>query len=156
MSVEYIWAPSGLGNCPFWGGGSVVVDSLLIVTPIVGFCNFSTFCCALLCVHSSFAIIMMGMRELFALLSLSSWCLVIVVWLYLTVPWVCLQLVISVFPDHIHLLLIMFLMSTDTYHNNEPVHEISNNVVCATSKGSDQPAHTRSLIRAFPSRLSIL
>ena len=24
----------------------------------------------------------------------------------------------------------------------EPVHEISNNVVCATSKASDQPAHT--------------
>ena len=38
---------------------------------------------------------------------------------------------------------------------NEPVHEISNNVVCATSKASDQPAHTRSLIRAFASRLSI-
>ena len=38
----------------------------------------------------------------------------------------------------------------------EPQHEISNNVVCATSKGSDQPAHTRSLIRAFASRLSIL
>ena len=38
----------------------------------------------------------------------------------------------------------------------EPVHEISNNVVCATSKASDQPAHTRSLIRAFASRLSIL
>ena len=35
---------------------------------------------------------------------------------------------------------------------NEPRHEISNNVVCATSKASDQPAHTRSLIRAFPSR----
>ena len=32
----------------------------------------------------------------------------------------------------------------------------SNNVVCATSKVSDQPAHTRSLIRAFASRLSIL
>ena len=31
----------------------------------------------------------------------------------------------------------------------EPVHEISNNVVCATSKASDQPAHTRSRIRAF-------
>ena len=31
----------------------------------------------------------------------------------------------------------------------EPRHEISNNVVYATSKGSDQPAHTRSLIRAF-------
>ena len=26
----------------------------------------------------------------------------------------------------------------------EPVHEISNNVVCATSKASDQPAHTQS------------
>ena len=38
----------------------------------------------------------------------------------------------------------------------EPVHEISNNVVCATSKASDQSAHTRSLIRAFASRLSIL
>ena len=38
----------------------------------------------------------------------------------------------------------------------EPVHEIFNNVVCATSKGSDQPAQTRSLIRAFANRLSIL
>ena len=38
----------------------------------------------------------------------------------------------------------------------EPVHEISNNVVYATSKASDQPAHTCSLIRAFASRLSIL
>ena len=38
----------------------------------------------------------------------------------------------------------------------ERVHEISNNVVCATSQASDQPAHMRSLIRAFASRLSIL
>ena len=38
----------------------------------------------------------------------------------------------------------------------EPVHEISNNVVCATSKASDQPAHTRSLIRVFASPSSIL
>ena len=38
----------------------------------------------------------------------------------------------------------------------EPVHEISNNVICATSKASNQPAQTRSLIRAFASRLSIL
>ena len=29
-------------------------------------------------------------------------------------------------------------------------------MVCATSKGSEQPAHTRSLIRAFASRLNIL
>ena len=34
----------------------------------------------------------------------------------------------------------------------EPRHEISNNVVYATSKASDQPANTRSLIRAFASR----
>ena len=37
-----------------------------------------------------------------------------------------------------------------------PVHEISNNLVCATSKASDQPVHTRSLIRSFANRLSIL
>ena len=41
-------------------------------------------------------------------------------------------------------------------HVYQPVREISNNVVCATSKASDQPAHTRSLIRAFARRLSIL
>ena len=28
----------------------------------------------------------------------------IVVWLFLTMPWVCLQFVIVVFPDHTHLL----------------------------------------------------
>ena len=39
---------------------------------------------------------------------------------------------------------------------HEPVHEISNNVVCATRKTSDQPAHMGSLIRAFASHLSIL
>ena len=39
---------------------------------------------------------------------------------------------------------------------HEPRHGISNHVGCATSKGSDQPAHTRSLIRAFASRLNIL
>ena len=62
------------------------------------------FCCWLLYVPSSIAIILMGKRKLVALLSLSSWCLVIVVWLFLTVPWVCLQFVIVVFPDHTHLL----------------------------------------------------
>ena len=38
----------------------------------------------------------------------------------------------------------------------EQQHDISNNVVCATSKGSVQPAHTRSLIRTFDCRLNIL
>ena len=42
------------------------------------------------------------------------------------------------------------------FMQTEPRHEISNNVVCATSKASDQPAHMRSLIRAFASRLNII
>ena len=37
-------------------------------------------------VRSRFAIILMGKRELFALLSLSTWCLMMVVWLFLVVP----------------------------------------------------------------------
>ena len=60
------------------------------------------FCCTLRYVHFSFAIILMGKREKVALLSLSFWCLVIVVWHFLLVPWVCLQFVIVVFPDHTH------------------------------------------------------
>ena len=50
----------GLDCCPFKGSGSVVVDLLFIVTPIVGVCNCSMFCCTLLYVQSSFAIILMG------------------------------------------------------------------------------------------------
>ena len=61
-------------------------------------------CYAFLYVHSGFAIILIGKRWLVALLSLSSWCLVIVVLLFLTVAWVCLQLVNVIFPDHTHLL----------------------------------------------------
>ena len=38
----------------------------------------------------------------------------------------------------------------------EPQHEISNDMVCGTSKASDQPAHLHSLIRAFSRRLNIL
>ena len=63
----------------------------------MGFCNCSVFCCALLCAHSSFAIISMGKIELVALLCLSSWCLVMAELLFLTVPEVCLQFVIVVF-----------------------------------------------------------
>ena len=51
----------------------------------------------------------MGKRELIALLNLSSWCLVMVERLFLTVPRGCLQFVIVVFPDHTHLLFFMFL-----------------------------------------------
>ena len=69
----------------------------------MGVCNCSMFCCTLLYVPYSFAIILMGKRELVALLSLSSWCLVMVERLFLAVPQGCLQLVIVVFPDHTHL-----------------------------------------------------
>ena len=62
------------------------------------------FCCMLLYVHSSIAIILMGKRELIALLNLSSWCLVMVKRLFLAVPRGSLQFVIVVFPDHTHLL----------------------------------------------------
>ena len=82
----------------------VVVDFLFIVTPIVGVCNCSMFYCTLLYVHSSIAIILMGKRELIALLHLSSWCLVMVERLFLAVQRGCLQFVIVVFPDHTHLL----------------------------------------------------
>ena len=70
----------------------------------MGVCNCSMFCCTLLYVHFSIAIILMGKRELIALLNLSSWCLVMVERLFLTVPLGCLQFVIVVFPDHTHLL----------------------------------------------------
>ena len=62
------------------------------------------FCCTLLCVHSSVAVILVGKRELIALLSLSSWCLVVVERLFLALPQGCLQFLIVVFPDHTHLL----------------------------------------------------
>ena len=52
-------------------------------------------------------------------------------------------------PDHDYTIFVLL-------KELEPWHGISNNVVCATSKASDQPAHTRSLIRAFASRLNIL
>ena len=74
----------------------------------MGVCNCSMFCCTLLYVHSSIAIILMGKRELIALLNLSSWCLVMVERLFLTVPRGCLQFVIVVFPDHTHLLFLVY------------------------------------------------
>ena len=80
------------------------IVSSKIYDKLVGVCNCSMFCCALLYVHSSIAIILMGKRELVALLNLSSWCLVVVGRLFLAVPRGCLQFVIVVFPDHTHLL----------------------------------------------------
>ena len=47
-------------------------------------------------------------------------------------------------------------MVTEESSIYEPRHEISNNVVVAISKASDQPAPRRSLIRAFAGRLIVL
>ena len=85
----------------------IVADFLFIVTPIVGVCNCSTFDRTLLYVNSSIATILMGKRELVVLLNLSSWCLVMVEWLFLAVPWGCLRFVIVVFPDNTHLLFLL-------------------------------------------------
>ena len=76
----------------------------------MGVCNCSMYCCTLLYVHSSIAIILMGKRELIALLNLSSWCLVMVERLFLAVPRGCLQFVIVVLPDLTHLLFLANLM----------------------------------------------
>ena len=77
-------------------------------------CNCSMFCCTLLYVPSSFAIILNRKRDLVALLGLSSWCLVVVVWLFLAVPWVCLPFVIVVFTDHTHFFLHTFCLSVNS------------------------------------------
>ena len=92
----------------------------------MGVCNCSMFCSALLYVHSSIAIILMGKRELVALLNLSSWCLVVVGRLFLAVPRGCLQFVIVVFPDHTHLLFlnlshVIAIDSWSIYMYSEPV-----------------------------------
>ena len=50
------------------------------------------------------------------LLSLSSWCLVNVVWLFLTVPWVCLKFVIVAFPDNTLLLFMLYLLGVRARH----------------------------------------
>ena len=57
----------------------------------------------------------MGKRELVALLDLSSWCLVMVEQLFLTVPQGCLRFVIVVFPDHTYLLFFIGYMPCLTH-----------------------------------------
>ena len=91
-----------------------VIDFLFIATPIVGVCNCSMFCSTLVYVHSSIAIILMGKRELVTLFNWSSWCLVMVEWLFLVVPWRCLRFVIVVFPDHTHCFR-LYLLEPKTY-----------------------------------------
>ena len=76
---------------------------------------FYVLCCALLCVQSNFEIILMGKRELVALLCLCSLCLVIVVWLSFTMSWICLRFVIVVFPVYTHLLFLEYVLYLNLY-----------------------------------------
>ena len=81
------------------------------------------FYCTLLYVHFSNAIILKGKRELVALLNLSSWCHVMVEWLFLAVPCGCLRFVIVVFPDNTHSL---FLASRPKWYHKRVVSYICN------------------------------
>ena len=96
--------PIGVGCCTFYGGGSAVFDSLLFDAPIVGFCNCSIifFVVSYYVTNTSFATTLIGKRELFALLCLSSGCLLIAVWLFLPVPRICLLFVLMVVSDITH------------------------------------------------------
>ena len=85
----------------------------------MGVCNCSMLCCTLLYVHSSITIILMGKRELVALLNLSSLCLVMVERLFLTVQQGCLRFVIVVFPYHTHLLFLRMLLTNDLLKSNK-------------------------------------
>ena len=80
------------------------------------------FCCTLLYVHSSIAIILMGKRDLVTLLKLSSWRLLMVEWLFLVVPWGNLRFVIVVFPDH-------------THYFGQPFCSVERNYLCNTDRG---------------------
>ena len=105
----------------------------------MGICNCSMFSCALLCLHASFAFISMEMRDLVVLLYLSSWCFVIAVWLFSTMPWVCLQFVIVVFPVYTHLLLLLVrdsLESVCCVIEQDIVPSLSNSTTQEYSKSS--------------------
>ena len=91
----------------------------------MGVCNCSMFCCTLLYVHSSFAIILMGKRDLVVLLSLSSWCLLMVVWLFLAVSWVCLWFVIVAFPDQTHLLVLLKIINRDVKNQDKEIYHMT-------------------------------
>ena len=84
----------------------LLIYCLMYFPLFVGVLCLSLFCYALLSVHSSFAIILKKKRKLVALLFLSYRCIITinVLWLFLTMPWVGLQYVIVVFPDHTHLI----------------------------------------------------
>ena len=73
-------------------------------------------------VRSGFGVALVGRGEgWFICLVLSSWCLVVVVLLFLAVSLVCLRLVIVVFPYHTHLLFLVILYLIVSIHDLCPV-----------------------------------
>ena len=84
----------------------------------MGVLCFSLFCYALLCVHSSFAIILKRKRKLVALLLLSYRCIFTkgVLGRFLAVPWVGLQCVIVSFFRLYSLTLILNLSTLKFQH----------------------------------------
>ena len=84
---------------------AVVLLLLIFCLLLLQFCeSVIVLCFAVRYFSPCIAIILMGKRELVALLNLSSWCLVMVEWLFLAVLLGCLWLVIVVCPAHTHLL----------------------------------------------------
>ena len=100
------------------------------------------FCCKLLYVRSSIAIILMGKRELVALLNLSSWCLVMVERLFLAVPWGCLRFVIVVFPDHTHFLF-LYSKIVSEYDQEIPQSQTADNPVAPRGRATQPARDTR-------------
>ena len=83
----------------------LLIYCLMYFLLFVGVLCLSLFCYALLCVHSSFGIILKKKRKLVVLLLLSYRCIITINVLrhFFTVPWVGLQCVLVVFPGHTHL-----------------------------------------------------
>ena len=75
----------------------------------------SLFCYALLCVHSSYAIILERKRKLaaFAIIVLQMYCYCKYLWLFLIVPWLGLQYMIVVY---FLIILTNFCVSVSCYH----------------------------------------
>ena len=99
-------------------------------------------------VHSSIAIILIGKRELVALLNLSSWYLLMVECLFLAVPWGCLWFVFVVFPDQTHLLFCVLLLClplfSTVFHpiliilaSNDGMHERSEDIEIRPDQTTD-------------------
>ena len=65
----------------------------------------------------------MRKRELVDLLNPSSWCLMVVEWLFLAVPWGCLRFVIVVFPDQTHLLFWRVNDGHEIHHSRKSIFQ---------------------------------